>query len=251
MLISLIIPFFNKWDLTHRCLSDIYKFLPSENIEVVLINDASTEADCETGTAWWQKDVKPFPILYHKNKENVGFGHSMNNGAKIANGDVLIFYSNDIVMSGNFIPELSQLLDKDGNVLVGNEVIYYHGGWNEFDVDGKHIVIPYANGWFIACTKEVWKNIGGFDYKTFGHFDYEDIDISVRAYELGYNVVALNSNRIIHAHQGSTVETLRIDRMAHTKQNRIKFIAKWADKLTDITIRLEEKNDRKRSGENT
>src|SRR3989304_616007 len=117
-MISLIIPFFNRWDLTHRCLSDIYKFLPGENIEVVLINDASTEADCETGTAWWQKDVKPFPILYHKNKENVGFGHSMNNGAKIANGDVLIFYSNDIVMSGNFIPELSQLLAKDGNILV-------------------------------------------------------------------------------------------------------------------------------------
>ena len=90
-MISLIIPFFNRWDLTHRCLSDIYKFLAGENIEVVLINDASTEADCETGTAWWQKDVKPFPILYHKNKENVGFGKGCNIGAKEASGKYIPF----------------------------------------------------------------------------------------------------------------------------------------------------------------
>jgi GT2 family glycosyltransferase len=129
--------------------------------------------------------------------------------------------------------------------LIGNEVIWFPGGWNEFDIEGKHIVIPYANGWFLACTREVWINLGGFDWKTFGRMDYEDVDVSTRAIELGYNIVALNSKKIVHAHQGSTVDTLKIDRMAHTKQNRIKFIAKWADRLTDIALRLEKnRNDR-------
>lgn len=243
---SIIVPFYNRYDLTHRCLSDIYKFLYGEDIEVILINDASIETDCASGVAWWQKQVdKTFPILYHTNSENGGFGKSMNNGAKIANGDVLIFYSNDIVCSGNFIPELRQLLSRDDKVLIGNEVIWFPGGWNEFDIEGKHIVIPYANGWFLACTREVWINLGGFDWKTFGRMDYEDVDVSTRAIELGYNIVALNSKKIVHAHQGSTVDTLKIDRMAHTKQNRIKFIAKWADRLTDIALRLEKnRNDR-------
>src|SRR3972149_7863256 len=251
MKFSFIVPYFNKWGLTHRCLADFYKFLPNEDIEVILVDDASTDYDCTTGADWWMEKANPFSIKLLKHIENGGFGKSMNDGAEIATGDVLVFYSNDVRMSGNFLSELRNLLAKDDKVLVGNEVIYYPGGWNEFDVDGKHIVIPYANGWFLACTREVWNNLGGFDYQTFGRFDYEDMDISVRAYELGYNVVALNSKKIVHAHQGSTVETFSIDRMAHTKQNRIKFIAKWAEKLTDITIRLEGKNDGKRSGENT
>jgi len=237
---SIIIPFYNRWDLTHRCLSEIYHNLAGEDIEVVLINDASTETDCVGGAAWWQKQVdKTFPILYHTNPENGGFGKSMNNGAKITNGDVLIFYSNDIVCSGNFLPELKQLLNKNDKVLIGNEVIWFPGGWNEFDVDGKHIVIPYANGWFLACTREVWINIGGFDWKTFGRFDYEDVDVSTRAIEVGYNVVALNSQKIVHAHQGSTISSLNINRLENTERNRAKFFMKWGDRLSDISVRME------------
>lgn len=243
---SIVVPFYNRWDLTHRCLSDIYKFLGGEDIEIVLINDASTEQDCAAGAAWWQKQANlPFQLLYHTNLENVGFGHSMNNGAKIANGEVLIFYSNDVVCSGNFILELKQLLNKNDKVLIGNEVIWYPGGWNEFDVDGKHIVIPYANGWFLACTREVWINIGGFDWKTYGKMDFEDIDISVKAMELGYNIVALSSKKIVHAHQGSTISSLNIDRMAITRKNKIKFFAKWGSRLADIHVTMEKnRNDR-------
>jgi GT2 family glycosyltransferase len=221
-------------------LSDIYKFLSGEDIEVILINDASIETDCVTGVAWWQKQVdKTFPILYHTNSENVGFGHSMNNGAKIANGEVLIFYSNDITCSGNFIPELKQLLAKNDKVLIGNEVIWFPGGWNEFDIEGKHIVIPYANGWFLACTREVWINIGGFDWKTYGKMDFEDVDVSTRAMELGYNIVALDSKKIVHAHQGSTISSLNIDRMAITQKNKVKFFAKWGSRLADIHETME------------
>lgn len=241
---SIIIPFYNRWDLVHRCLSDIYHCISGESIEVILINDSSIETDCVTGAAWWQKQVdKSFPILYHTNKENVGFGHSMNNGAKIANGEILIFYSNDVSCSGNFLPELRQLIARDDKVLVGNEVIWFPGGWNEFDVDGKHIVIPYANGWFLSCTREVWVNLGGFDWKTFGKFDYEDVDLSTRAYELGYNVCALGSNKIVHAHQGSTISSLSIDRLANTQKNRALFFAKWGSRLANIHVTMEKSRD--------
>jgi len=100
-------------------------------------------------------------------------------------------------------------------------------------------VIPYANGWFLACIKEVWQNIGGFDSDTFGRFDYEDVDVSTRAMELGYNVVALNSSKIVHAHQGSTISTLGIDRMANTQKNRARFFAKWGNRLADIHETME------------
>ena len=248
MKFSFVVPFLNKWGLTHRCLTEFYVHLANENIEVILVDDASTDMDCTTGAAWWMEKANPFSIKILKHNENGGFGKSMNDGAEIATGDVLIFYSNDVRMSDNFLPELLQLIAKDNKVLIGNEVIYYPGGWNEFDVDGKHIVIPYANGWFLACTREVWNKLGGFDYETFGRFDYEDIDLSTRAYELGYNVVALNSQKIVHAHQGSTISSLNIDRVANTQKNRAKFFAKWGSRLADIHTTMENrKHDTRKS----
>jgi GT2 family glycosyltransferase len=238
-LVSVIIPYFNKWDLCHARLNEFHKFVPQNDVELILIDDASTEEDCQTGLAWWQKQVNYHTIRYHRNEENVGFGHSMNNGAKLAKGDVLVFYSNDVKMYRNFIPELLALLAKDENVLIGNEVIYWDGGWNSFEIDGKKLIIPYANGWFIACTRKVWTALGGFDWKTFGKFDYEDCDLSTRAIELGYNVVGMNSKAIEHAHQGATVSTLNIDRMSLTKQNRLRYIAKWQERLVDIQRKME------------
>lgn len=55
----------------------------------------------------------------------------------------------------------------------------------------------------------------------------------------------MNSKNIEHAHQGATVSTLNIDRMSLTKQNRLRFIAKWNDRLTTIQDQLEKpKNGR-------
>src|SRR3990172_6779807 len=95
MKFSFVVPYFNKWGLTHRCLAEFYKFLLNEDIEVILVDDASTDYDCTTGADWWTKEVKSFPIKLHRNLENGGFGKSMNNGAEVATGDILVFYSND------------------------------------------------------------------------------------------------------------------------------------------------------------
>lgn len=231
-LVSIIIPYFNKWDLCHARLNEFHKFVPKDDIEIIMIDDASTEPDCESGLAWWQKQVQYHTIRYHRNEENVGFGHSMNNGAKMAKGDVLVFYSNDVKMYRNFLPELLQLLAKNENVLIGNEVIYWDGGWNSFEVQGKKIIIPYANGWFLACTKKIWKELGGFDWKTYGKYSFEDVDISASAILKGINVVALNSKNI--EHMGAQTAPYSPERNEITTKNRLKFIAKWGDDLEKL-----------------
>lgn len=57
--------------------------------------------------------------------------------------------------------------------------------------------------------------------------------------ELGYNIVALDSKKIVHAHQGSTISSLNIDRMAITQKNKVKFFAKWGSRLADIHETME------------
>jgi len=235
-LISVIVPFYNKWHLTHQTLGSLYKFAP-ENCEIVLVNDASTEKDCEGGVAWWQKQGARHKIRYRKNETNLGFGGSMNVGAKTAIGDIFVFLSNDVTIYGDFISQIQDRLLDTPNSLLGGEVINWDGGWNSFEFDGKKSIVIYANGWLLACTREVWNNLDGFDPR-YGKFDYEDIDLSTQALAKGYDIIALGSKLVEHKHQGQTISTLQMDRMAHTKKNREKYIEKWATIIPKLDERL-------------
>ena len=235
---TIIIPFLNKWDLTHRRLTEIYTHLRQEDIEVVLVDDASTDADVRSGTAWWQKSFDSYTIRYKRNKENLGFGGSMNVGAKIAlkyGAEILVFLSNDVIINGNFLKEVFTIIEKDYKVLVGGEVIKHKVGWNEFNIDGQDIVIPWANGWFLACADVIWYSIGGFD-PIYGKTDFEDVDISTMALDLGYNLVALNSNYLQHI--GAQTAGYTPERMEHTKHNRELYTKKWQHKLLEIHSRI-------------
>src|SRR3972149_1122004 len=103
------------------------------------------------------------------------------------------------------------------------------GGWNEVDINGRHYVIPYAEGWLLGCTKKAWKELGGFDLD-YGKYDYEDIDLTMKALELGYNIVNLNSHKVKHI-GGATIYKVNPNRVEITNRNRILFTEKWKDKI--------------------
>ena len=219
-------PYYGRWDLTHARLSELYRFA-LENVEIILVNDASPEEDCRSGAGFWQSQSK-HKIKYIQNKENLGFGGSHNRGAKVAEGDILVFLSNDVVISGDFISAIVEIIHKDENALIGGEVLIHNTGWNVFNFDGKPSIVPYANGWLIACTKKAWDTIGGFD-PLYGKMDYEDMDLSMSAVYLGYNLIPLNSPYLRHLAAGTLGYTP--ERRAITEQNRAKFFEKWKDKI--------------------
>jgi GT2 family glycosyltransferase len=225
---SFIIPFFNKWELTHNRLYEFFTYLPPEGVEIILVDDCSTDPNIDGGVAFWQKKLSKIPIRYRKLDKNVGFGGAMNSGASIAKGDIIILYSNDVVCSGNFLPKMQEFFDKDPNILLGNEIIYWNTEWNSFDVAYGKALVPYVNGWFMACTKEVWSAIGGFD-PLYGKYTMEDVDISMKAYTLGYSFVALDSPFLKHLVAQTAGYTE--ERMEITKQNKIKFFEKWKTEL--------------------
>lgn len=226
---SIIMPFFNRWDLSHARLSELYKYIPPYDVEIILVDDASADKDVDGGVAFWQKSVAKHVIRYIKLEKNLGFGGAMNAGAAKAKGDFLILLSNDVVISGDFVTEIVTRLIKDNSLLIGGEVIYGPAGWNEFEFDRKRTIVPYANGWLLACTKELWNAVGGFDPR-WGRFDYEDVDLSLSATRLGYNLSALNSSFVKHI-GGATVNAIAPDRYERTKRNREIFIDKWQEYL--------------------
>ena len=243
MKVSIILPYFNHWQLTHARMMELFKYAPLDT-EIVMVNDASTNSDCRTGAGWWQQRAGRHEIKYVENKTNLGFGGSHNVGASVSSGDIICFLSNDVVVRTNFIDNMVESLVETPYALLGGDIIYYPGGWNEFEFDNKKMVVPYCNGWLLACTREVWDNLGGFDVDTFGKFDMEDIDLSMNALSHGYDLLSLNLPRHqLHHISGVTIKSLKIDRMKITEMNREKFIAKWKPRFNDVYETLERMKD--------
>jgi GT2 family glycosyltransferase len=203
---------------------DIHKFL-SEDVEVILVNDASTETDCDGGVAFWQQADTRQKVRYIKNKKNLGFGGSMNRGAKVADGEILVFLSNDVVITNNFAGQIERIIENEENVLIGGRIVYWvywDSGWNKFN----NTIFPYCEGWLLACTKEVWDNLGGFDPR-YRPYDYEDVDLSTTAISKGYKLVGLDSPHLNHI--GGATAKYNEKRLAITHRNKELFAEKWKD----------------------
>lgn len=222
---SIVIPYYGRADLVHARLVDIYRFIPA-NVEVILVDDCSTEPDCQMIVGHWQKKMKArHDIRYRRNGENMGFPGACNVGAKLAHSDLIVILSNDVIISGDFITPLWKKVNEHPNALFGGRLLYHDTGWNVFNFDGKDTIVPYLEGWLIACKKLIWKDLGGFD-ENFKPYDYEDLDLSLNASLKGYELVPLDSPYLQHM-SGATISKVNPNRQSITVRNREYFYNKW------------------------
>lgn len=232
---SLVIPFYNRWDLTHARLMELYKVCPSS--EIVLVDDGSTESDCARGVVWWQNGALKNRLRYYKNKENLGFGQSMNIGAAIAiknDADVIILLSNDVLVRSDISKEAIEIIEHNKqSILIGAEMICSSTDWNTLDGVGT---IPYLNGWLLACHKDVWNVLGGFD-SLYGHANCEDVDLSTMAWYKGIKLVLFQNAKVSHL-GGQTVNGVMPDRYQQTIRNRDKWALKWANKAPELKMKI-------------
>lgn len=232
---AIVIPFYNRWDLTHVRMMELYNHTPN-TVSIVLINDASTEIDCENGIQWWMENpMKGREIIYHRNAENVGFGVSMNRGMKLASkagAEVIILLSNDVRVMQDFTTTIHSMLELDKRILIGAEFLCHDTGWNVLPECG---VIPYANGWFLASHVDTWKELGGFD-PIYGKYDYEDIDLSTKAWDLGIKIVPVAVK--LHHMSGQTIQTVDSNRTIQTYRNQKLWREKWADKAKTLKEKI-------------
>lgn len=234
MKIGIVIPQYNKWELTHQRLMELYKKIPMDTV-IVIVDDCSPDADCQTGPAWWQKSVFGDRLKYYRNETNLGFGGSMNNGVLIAvkaGCEGLILLSNDVRVMSDIVTEQATLLSLDKRILIGGEILRGRTGWNELPGCGP---VPYANGWFLATHKKTWKELGGFD-PIYGRFDYEDVDLSTTAIMKEIPLIGSTSN-LKHI-GGQSVSAATNDRTSQTLRNQKLWIEKWSPHAEELRRRI-------------
>lgn len=128
--ISVIVPIYNSAQTLERTLNSIID-QTYKNLEIILINDGSTDNSFEICKKYSQKDNRIVTI----NQENKGVGEARNRGLDVATGDFISFVDSDDTMDKNFYTELiaTQIVTNADIVESGAKVV----------LDKNYEIYPY------------------------------------------------------------------------------------------------------------
>lgn len=219
-MLSIVIPVYNNWEMTHQLLFDIYKNLP-QDVEVVVVDDNSPKPDVISGLEWWQKSMMSGRLKIYSNEENLGFLRSSNFGVKKSTKNIVVLMNNDVrINDRNFCEKIISVIDSGSNpTLAGVDVYTHDTGWNKFGDK----VFSYVGGWLLGFRKLDWEKFGGFDER-YIPYDFEDVDISTTYLHNGGQLVSVNLDVV---HLGGQSYKYSPEREKQTKINQKKFEDKW------------------------
>ncbi|MEJ2615517.1 MAG: glycosyltransferase, partial [Ignavibacteriaceae bacterium] len=125
--ISIIIPVFNKIELTKKCIAAIERTVNKKiNYELIIINNDSSD----TTRTFLKEYIKSTSIkikVVTLNK-NLGFSKANNIGSAFSNGNNLIFLNNDTEPLPGWLEKLYEIIKKDPEVAaVGSKLLFPDG----------------------------------------------------------------------------------------------------------------------------
>lgn len=177
-LISVIVPVYNVEKYLYRCLDSLINqsYL---NLEILLVNDGSTDCSGDICEEYAQKDSRITVV----HKKNAGLGMARNSGLDISTGKYVIFVDSDDYLVTNMIENLyKKLKETNSDTCIGGYQRVYSDHVDTFEN-------PFSNQVFEKETilSEVLA-------KMFGHFNNSDyLEMSVWK--------VLFSNRIIQEYE--------------------------------------------------
>lgn len=230
--VSIVIPCWNRADLTRQCLEALALTTPDEaNFEVVLVDNGSTD-DTKALFASLGGDVQVVT-----NQMNLGYAKACNQGARAATGEWLLFLNNDTEPHAGWLEAMVDLGQSEPDIgIVGAKLLYANGtiqhagvvftgrAEGKFITAGKHTdkdvlidLLPYhlyrkmaADAPFVnkirefqvvtgACMlirKRLFEQLGGFDEVFLN--GYEDVDLCLKALQAGYRILYQPAAVITH-----------------------------------------------------
>ncbi|MEL0315360.1 MAG: glycosyltransferase, partial [Halieaceae bacterium] len=242
-LVSIIIPVFNEWVATHRCLWTVLKHT-SIPYEVIVADDCSS--DETTNINNYVTGIK-----VERQEENQRFLKNCNLAAQHAEGKYLLFLNNDTAVTANWLEPLVTLLD-DANVgIVGPKLLFPDGklqeaggiiwqdasGWNFGRADDPHLPqynyvreTDYVSGAALMIRHSLWSALGGFD-EAFAPAYYEDTDLCFQARQAGFKVLYQPASEVVHYEGLSHGTDTGSGQKQYQLVNQQTFLDKWSSEL--------------------
>lgn len=206
-MISVIVPTYkNKVGFLNNLKHNSNYF---SDCEIIIVNDNSSES--------LKDDLKNYKknLILLENKKNLGFGQSINIGVKVAKNKFVMLLNDDVILlndSFKVAPKYFQedkflfaisfaQKEKDGSIVGKNSIywkngLFYHKKANNLSFGHN----AWAEGGACIIDKDKFEQLGGFDPIYFP-FYWEDIDLSYRAWKIGYRIYFEPKIFVEHHHE--------------------------------------------------
>jgi GT2 family glycosyltransferase len=199
--ISVVIPVYNRLELTRACLESLRR--TTEPFELCVVDNGSTD-----GTeAFFRSLTWPWPLRYVRNPVNRGLIRALNQGARLSRGEFLCFLHNDTelceptwlarlhqaVVTGDCVGLAglygARRLRRDGRY-VGRTLV--HGLAGQATLEVPVVEVAAVDGVCLFLRRAVLEAVGGFDER-YGAFHGYDRDLSFAVREAGWRCVVVNT----------------------------------------------------------
>ncbi len=215
--VTIVIPTKNRADLLRTCLDSLARTTPRESVEVVVVDDNSTDADTLTYLASLpaRTDLRCEVVKAPASPEGFNYSRLVNLGTARADTPLVLHLNNDVeALATGWLEDMAGWLSVPGVGVVGAKLLYPDGTINHAGIslsreDGlAHVLferepaedlgtlfLPHAarnvaavTGACLLTRTALYRQLGGFDEAKLA-VAYNDVDYCLRAGAAGQRSV--------------------------------------------------------------
>jgi N-acetylglucosaminyl-diphospho-decaprenol L-rhamnosyltransferase len=252
--LDIVIVNWNAGEQLRSCLNSIPQARKTGFVvrKVVVVDNASSDASAT------DIQIDDIPLVVIRNQSNRGFGAACNQGAHDSEADYLLFLNPDTLLYSETLQESIRFMEAKEHSNVGISTVkliddcgetarccsrfpstgaflakmlglprilpnrfrdHFYLEWDHQDTRE----VDQVMGAYLFIRRHLFVNLGGFDERFFVYF--EDVDISLRARQLGWRSYHNSQGRAYHKGRG-TSEQVRAKRTFYSLRSRIFYAAK-------------------------
>ena len=195
MLVSVVIPTYNRLPILKKCLVSLENQILIDAIhdyEIVIVDDGSTDGTID----WLENNTESFPHLRLFQQSHGGPALGRNLGVDMSNGDLIVFIDSDLVVDKYFLVNhvnyLTKAWKKNGN----RKCFTYGSVINTSNFDNpmsepfklQDLSWAYFATGNVAIDKKVLEKSGLFD-TSFRLYGWEDLELGERLRNMGVKLI--------------------------------------------------------------
>ena len=252
-LVSIIVPTRDQVTLLRRCLASIRQKTDYGPIEIVIVDNGSTDPETHT---FFRDLVQDASIHIVTDRDEFNFSRLINRGAELARGEILALVNNDIeaeepgwlreMVSHAVRPETgavgARLWYPDGRLQHAGVVLGLHGvASHAFQRFPPQPIAPMNRTFVLsqnysavtaACMlvrKTIFDDLGGFDENLANNFN--DVDFCLRLRERGWEIIWTPYANLIHRESASRGPDSGSEESAQLSREATYMQEKWSEQL--------------------
>lgn len=240
--LSVVIPVYNNWWLTARCLRELQRLREAGTVafETIVVDNASTDEtpDAMRGFTW---------VRYLRHEANENFAGACNAGVQMAQAPVTLLLNNDAYPLGDGLTPLVRAFARESVAIAGGALFFEDGvtqaaglvvlpnaHWHYFFRNLPPGLEPVnqsrealgVSGAVMAVRTQWFLESGGFDRSFVNGF--EDVDLCLRAREAHRVIEYVADARFAH------YEAATEGRFAREAENERRFYDRWLSRMAPL-----------------